>query len=647
MPRPAPRALAGAVAGVLAGAGAALLVPAPAAALTAATTVPLTVLSHSEFADPTGNVHVVGEVANTSGTTVTGGQVGVVAHAAAGDSPEPATTAVTSLLPGEVSSFATVFRPPAGYTGSSVTGASAAGGAPAPQHRFTTTITGVQTLSDGSQQVTGTVVNNDAATAQYVRVDLTVFDGRGTAVDAASSYPGSGAGATLAPGGSAPFTATRPAGDPAGATVSAMTEAQNAPAAPGPGGCPALRALTSATTPVAAGGYHPLPPARIMDTRLGSGTSYAGHGLCGISPAASLELQVGGVAGVPQNASAVLLTVTGTDASYGNAVAYPAGMPAPDSSNLNFTPGKTLAQLVQVPLGAGGRIALTVRSPHVDLVVDVTGYLDADSSGGPIVPVNPQRVADTRPPSSTNSTPEAGHPLGAGGELAVPVTGPAGIPAGAQAVVVNVTAVAPTATTYLTVFAAPAGSTLPVSPPGTSNVNADPGDLISDRVIAPVDGQGQIVLFNNAGQTNVVVDVVGYVPAGPATGRGQVHSLAPSRVADTRPNIGGSNGSPYAGRTLGPYGSLDVAVAGSGLPVPGSASAVLAVLTATDTATNGYALAYRPGAPLPWVSDVNWNAGRTVPNLVVVPVDPATGTIRLGNGPGTADLILDVVGYLS
>ena len=45
------------------------------------------------------------------------------------------------------------------------------------------------------------------------------------------------------------------------------------------------------------------------------------------------------------------------------------------------------------------------------------------------------------------------------------------------------------------------------------------------------------------------------------------------------------------------------------------------------------------------MSNLNFTAGQTVPNLVIVPVG-ADGKIRLYNGsPGTVQLIADIAGY--
>jgi hypothetical protein len=574
-------------------------------------------------------VRVVGEVANDSGVSVSDGQVTIVAGGTTPMTFTPATS-LAVLQPGEVSGFAQEFRMPPGYTSSAATGASGSVAAAPGNHLFTTAITSADTT-----QVSGTVVNDDAATAHLVRVDVTFFDGGGRTVDVGGTLVGDASG-SLAPGASTQFTVSRRAGAPLASTVATVAEAESGPARAASAECPALRALSTGATVTGGGGYHPLPAARIMDTRPASGAAYAGHALCGVAAPSSLELQIAGVGGVPaQGVSAVFLTVTATNATVGYATVFPAGTPAPTASNLNFSPGKTLAQLVEVPLGQGGRITLTGSTPHADLIVDVSGYVDGNGSGGALAPLTPpQRLADTR---AGSGYPKLGGTLGPGESRSLAVTnsagGPAAVPGSAQAVILNVTAVAPTANTFLTV-----SGTAPR--PATSNLNAQRGEVISDRVISPVDAAGQVTIYNNLGQTDVVVDLIGYVAAAPTSGSGQLHSVVPHRVADTRPG----SGQPYAGQTLIPSRPLDVAVRGQG-GVASTATAVLAVLTGTDTSTSSYALAYAPGGSVPPVSDVNWSARRTVPNLVLVPLN-STGNVRLAIGRGSANLILDVVGYL-
>jgi hypothetical protein len=85
----------------------------------------------------------------------------------------------------------------------------------------------------------------------------------------------------------------------------------------------------------------------------------------------------------------------------------------------------------------------------------------------------------------------------------VDVTGLAGVPTGATAVVLNVTAVHPSAPTFLTVF--PSGS-----PPLVSDLNPSPGAVEPNLVVATVSAGGTVSIFNNSGTVDVVVDVAGW-----------------------------------------------------------------------------------------------------------------------------------------
>jgi serine protease len=92
--------------------------------------------------------------------------------------------------------------------------------------------------------------------------------------------------------------------------------------------------------------------------------------------------------------------------------------------------------------------------------------------------------------------------------VALGVVGVGGVPAsGVSAVLLNVTAVAPTAATYLTVW--PAGESMPLA----SSLNASAGQIVANSVMAKVGADGRVMIFNAAGATDVVVDVAGYFTA--------------------------------------------------------------------------------------------------------------------------------------
>jgi hypothetical protein len=75
-----------------------------------------------------------------------------------------------------------------------------------------------------------------------------------------------------------------------------------------------------------------------------------------------------------------------------------------------------------------------------------------------------------------------------------------GVGADAAAVVLNVTAVSPSAPGFLTVF--PCGETQPLA----SNINYIPGDVVPNAVVAKVGAGGKVCVFSSA-ETHIVIDV--------------------------------------------------------------------------------------------------------------------------------------------
>jgi alpha-tubulin suppressor-like RCC1 family protein len=110
-------------------------------------------------------------------------------------------------------------------------------------------------------------------------------------------------------------------------------------------------------------------PSRILDTRLTSGV---------VPAAGTITQQVLGKGGVPASGvAAVLLNVTVADpVTIGFITVFPSGTALQQTSSLNFQPRENIANMVLVPVGADGKIALYNGSPGgVSLVVDVAGYI--------------------------------------------------------------------------------------------------------------------------------------------------------------------------------------------------------------------------------------------------------------------------------
>ena len=119
---------------------------------------------------------------------------------------------------------------------------------------------------------------------------------------------------------------------------------------------------------------HPLVPARLLDTRDGTGAPIGAVG-----PGSDLVLQVTGRGGVPAfGVGAVVLNVTVTEpTAAGFITAYPTGAQRPTASNLNMVPGQTVPNLVLAKLGANGTITLFNSAGSSHLVADVAGWFPA------------------------------------------------------------------------------------------------------------------------------------------------------------------------------------------------------------------------------------------------------------------------------
>jgi hypothetical protein len=387
------------------------------------------------------------------------------------------------------------------------------------------------------------------------------------------------------------------------------------------------------------GQYTSLPPFRILDTR----SAVGGFGTVGAGQ--SIDVQVAGVAGslVPAMTSAtppsaVILNVTVTNpTASGYLTLYPTGVTRPLASNLNFVARQTVPNLVEVALGSGGKVTAFNSAGSTDVIFDVAGWVSTQGTvtgtAGLYRPLVPVRLMDTR--KSLGGSPT----LAAGQTVNLQVAGQQTVPAtGVSAVVVNVTATNTTAAGYLTVF--PFGAGRPVA----SNLNFVAGQTVPNRVVVKVAANGQVSLFNFMGNTDVIVDVGGWFTDGTdatATG-GQFTGLTPARILDSR--IG--QGTPGA---VGPNAPIMVQVAGQGsVPLMTATvppKAVVLNVTVTNTTAASFLTVYpSDAANRPTASDLNWTAGLTAPNLVVVKLG-ADGKIALYNLAGSTDVIADVVGW--
>ena len=383
--------------------------------------------------------------------------------------------------------------------------------------------------------------------------------------------------------------------------------------------------------------FESLNPARLLDTRPGIGTidgEFAGTGPIG--SAQHLDLAVVGRGGVPNlGVGAVAINVTAvTPTRAGFLTIWPFGSPQPNASNLNFVPGDIVPNMVVVRVGTDGKISIFNESGSTHVLVDVVGWF-ADNAG--LQPVVPERFLDTRPGTATiDGESSGGGALGPESVLSLPVVGRGSVPAtGVTAVVLNVTVTAPTGGGYMTVWPSDAAQ------PNASSLNFVPGNTVPNLVITKVGADGRVKLFNSAGTTQVIVDVLGWFGVG-----SELNPLVPARLVDTRPGAATIDGL-FAG--IGPIGSaqsLDLVVVGRG-EVPGlGVGAVLLNVTVTAPTASSFVTVWPNGFTQPNASSLNFTAGKTVANLVIAQVGVG-GAVSFYNDIGAVHLIADVLGWIA
>lgn len=266
----------------------------------------------------------------------------------------------------------------------------------------------------------------------------------------------------------------------------------------------------SGTTTVP-GGYVPVPPVRLVDTRVpGQPHSLTPGGTLSVTPMGNFTPQ-----------SAVVLTVTVVHpAAAGFLTVYRAGTARPPTSDLNFSAGQTGSNLVVAPVNASGELSVYNHSSGTTaLVVDFVGYFTPGpvADTGAFRVTTPTRLMDTRIGLGA-TTPVSGHRFG------LSVLGKAGLPtSGVATVTLNVTAVGPKAGGFLSVY--PGRS----NPPSTSDLNFATGRTVAGLVVVPVGGDGMIDFHNgSSGATPVIADLEGYTLAPPTPRWGTPTLVAPT-----------------------------------------------------------------------------------------------------------------------
>jgi Glycoside hydrolase family 44 len=390
--------------------------------------------------------------------------------------------------------------------------------------------------------------------------------------------------------------------------------------------------------PETAAAYEPLVPARLLDTRIGQSTIDNQFAALGAVPSSgSIDLKVLGRGGVPAaGVIAVVVNVTATNpVAPGYVTVWPTGSAVPNASNLNFAAAQTIPNLVVARVGTNGKISLLDGSTgNVDLIADVVGYFGSASA---LHPLTPARMLDTRAGSVTADGQFAGNgAISSGGRLDLKLAGRSGLPAtGVGAVILNVTATNPTASAgYITAWPSDQAQ----SP--TSSLNFVQNQTIPNLVISRVSADGRVSLFNSAGNTDLIADILGWFPT-----TSELTALQPARLLDTRPGASTSDGQFAGSNALASGGSLNLTVIGRGGVPPSGVGAVILNVTVTDPTAPGNLRAWPTGSPLPNASSLNFVAGQTIPNLVIAKVGSGGQVSFYNGGSGTTQVIADVVGW--
>lgn len=383
--------------------------------------------------------------------------------------------------------------------------------------------------------------------------------------------------------------------------------------------CAACAPYTNSANVVVGAAYTAVTPKRVLDTRTGTGvakaTAVPAHG--------TLTLAIPGIGGVSAaDFTAVVMNVTVTQPTRnGWLAAYPTGSRTspPTWSNLDFAAGQTVSNLVTVQV-AGGKVSFYNGSGGtVQVIADLAGFYGPGGLG--FQPKSPVRVLDTR-----TGTGAAKRPVASGTRLRLNLAGK--VPADTAAVVLNVTVTQPTGNGWLAAYPDTTAK------PGTSSLNFTRGQTVANQVIVPLNG-AIVDLYNGSpGSAQVIADLDGYFSA---SAPDVFVPYGPARIMDTR-----TDGVPIPKSTAHNY--LMQALGNSCSAACPQMAAVVANVTVTQPARNGYLTVYPAGQVRPQTSTLNFLAGQTVPNLVT----SQTGNAQIAiynSSSGSVQVIVDEFGY--
>ena len=354
----------------------------------------------------------------------------------------------------------------------------------------------------------------------------------------------------------------------------------------------------------------PVAPCRLADTRTGEGYTRISD--------TTIRVRVAGRCGLPERPVAVALSAVSVNATVaGFMTLYPAGIPRPTASNLNYRPGEIRSNAAITRIGFDGSVEVFTTSG--DVVLDTSGaFVDGGAvAAGRLVPVAPRRLLDTRD----------GVALPAGGTITVPL--PADAPADASALSLVITVTESAGAGFVTTH--PAGTARPTA----SILNLDAaGQTRAAGGIHGVSSSGLSIHLSGGG--HVVVDLTGwFTGASAATGvAGTFIASDPDRILDTRVRRPGASEAIVAPLRTG-----------ESIAVPAQDGMTMAMNITSVDAEAGYLSAYPAGTGRPNASVLNpAGNGDVVANFGIVPTSSAGLEVYAQH---TGHVVIDLAGWFT
>ncbi|MFF5055017.1 hypothetical protein ACFY1S_17725 [Micromonospora sp. NPDC000663] len=255
---------------------------------------------------------------------------------------------------------------------------------------------------------------------------------------------------------------------------------------------------------------------------------------------------------------------------------------------------------------------------------DSPARADAAGRGGDYVPIDSIALLDTR--DGTGGTTGV---RGAKSVTTFTAVGIGGIPAtGVSALMVDVTAINPTANTFLTIYP-------DLTDPKASAMNASVGEVITNSAVVKPGTNGKLAVRNAGGNVHIRVDVVGYfTTATGSTGSGFV-PVNHTRVVDSRSGQGITAG------TLPTSGTRVANISGGGL-VPSTATAVMLDVVVSGSTGNGWMTV---GSSAVAETGIDYVKGITSMGMVVKLNPGSNGSVTLDNRGSAVHVAITVQGY--